>query len=60
MGNGCIDPVGGGWSASSPSRFTPGKRAPPHTNWIGGCVGPKASLDDMEKGKFLTLLRPKL
>jgi hypothetical protein len=48
-------------SASRPGRFTPGERAPsPH--WIGGWVGPRASLDDVEKRKFLTLpgleLRP--
>jgi hypothetical protein len=34
----------------------------PGTHWIGGWVGPRAGLDDMEKGKFLTLpglkLRP--
>jgi hypothetical protein len=32
----------GEWSASQPSRFT-------STHWIGGGVGPRASLDDMEK-----------
>jgi hypothetical protein len=41
--------VGGEWSASRPCRFTPG------THFIGGCVDPRAGLDDMEKGKFLTL-----
>jgi hypothetical protein len=30
--------VGGVWSASSPSRFAPGDRAP-GTNWIGDWVG---------------------
>jgi hypothetical protein len=40
--------VGGEWSASCPSHFTPGERAP-STHWIGGWVGPRASLDDMEK-----------
>jgi hypothetical protein len=39
----------------------PGERAP-GTHWIGGSVGPRAGLDDMEKRKFLTLpgleLRP--
>jgi hypothetical protein len=48
--------VGGEWSASRLGRFTPG------THWIGGFVGPRASLDDVEKWKFLTLsgleLRP--
>jgi hypothetical protein len=41
--------AGGEWS-SHPSRFNPG------THWIGGWVHPRASLDDMEKRKFLTLL----
>jgi hypothetical protein len=40
--------VGGKWSASRPGRFTPGERTP-STNWIGGQVGPRASLDDVEK-----------
>jgi hypothetical protein len=35
---------------------------PPGTHWIGGWVDPRASLDDVEKRKFLTLpgleLRP--
>jgi hypothetical protein len=53
--------VGGEWSVSRPVRFTPGERA--HgTPWIGGWVGPRAGLDDVEKRKFLTLpaleLRP--
>jgi hypothetical protein len=49
------------WSASRPCRFTPTEKAP-YTNWIGGWVGPRAGLDDVEKRKFLTLpgleLRP--
>jgi hypothetical protein len=53
--------VGGEWSASCPCRFNLGKRAP-GTHWIGGWVGPRASLDDVEKRKFLTIpglvLRP--
>jgi hypothetical protein len=40
--------VGGEWSASRPGRFTPGERAP-GTHWIGGWVGPRAGLDDLEK-----------
>jgi hypothetical protein len=40
--------VGGEWSALRPGRFTP------CTYWIGGWVGPKAGLNDMEKKKFLT------
>jgi hypothetical protein len=46
--------VGGEWSASRPSRFTPGERAT-GTHWIGGWVGPRAGLDDVGKRKFLTL-----
>jgi hypothetical protein len=33
-------------------RFVPEKRAPV-THCIGGWVGPRNGLDDMEKGKFL-------
>jgi hypothetical protein len=51
----------GEWSASCPCRFTHGERAPA-THWIGGWVDPRASLDEVEKKKFLTLpvleLRP--
>jgi hypothetical protein len=53
--------VGGEWSTSRPYRFTPRETAP-GTQWIGGWVAPRASLDDVEKKKFLTLpgleLRP--
>jgi hypothetical protein len=49
------------WSASRPCRFTAEERAP-STHCIGGCVGPRAGLDDVENRKFLTLpgleLRP--
>jgi hypothetical protein len=45
---------GGVWSASSDSRYTLGERVP-GTYWIGGKVGPKAGLEDMEKQTFLTL-----
>jgi hypothetical protein len=48
--------VGSEWSASLPGSFATG------THWIGGWVGPRAGLDDVEKRKFLTLqgleLRP--
>jgi hypothetical protein len=40
--------VGGEWSASRPCRFTPGKESPVPI-FIGGCVDPRAGLDDMEK-----------
>jgi hypothetical protein len=46
--------IGGEWSASHPGPFTPGERAPA-TLWTGGCVGPTARLDDMEKIKFFIL-----
>jgi hypothetical protein len=46
--------VGGEWSASRPGRFTPEEKAP-GTYWIRGWVDPRAGLDNMEKGKFLTL-----
>jgi hypothetical protein len=46
--------VGGEWSASRLSRFTPRKRAP-GTNWIGVWVDPRAGLDGVEKRKFFTL-----
>jgi hypothetical protein len=39
--------VGGEWSASRPGRFTPG------TYWIGGWVGPRTGLDDVERRKIL-------
>jgi hypothetical protein len=39
---------GGEWSATRLYRFTPGKRAP-GTHWIGGWVGSRAGLDDVEK-----------
>jgi hypothetical protein len=42
--------VEGEWSATRPSRFTPGERAP-GTHWIGGWVDPRASMDD-KKWKF--------
>jgi hypothetical protein len=47
--------VGGGWSTSRSGRFTP-EETVPGTACIGGWVGPRASLDDVEKRKFLTLL----
>jgi hypothetical protein len=44
--------VAGEWSRLG--RFTLGERAP-GTHWIGGWVGPRAGLDDIEKIKFLIL-----
>jgi hypothetical protein len=53
--------AGGECSTSRPGRFNPGERAS-GTFWIGGWVGPRASLDAVEMRKFLTLpgleLRP--
>jgi hypothetical protein len=46
--------VGGEWSASHPGRFTAEEKAS-DAHWIGGWVGPRAGLDDVEKRKFLTL-----
>jgi hypothetical protein len=43
--------VGGEWSASCPGHFSPRERVP-GTHWIGGQVGPRAGLDDVEKSKF--------
>jgi hypothetical protein len=44
--------VGGEWSASRPRHFISRERAP-GTRWIGGWVGSRTSLEDMEKLKFL-------
>jgi hypothetical protein len=44
--------VEGEWWDSRPGRFTPGERIP-FTDWVGGCVSPRAGLDDLEKWKFL-------
>jgi hypothetical protein len=44
----------GEWSVSRPGRFFPKERALGNS-WIGGWVDPRAGLDDVEKGKFLTL-----
>jgi hypothetical protein len=59
-GVGCIDHVfltsvlvGGEWSIARPGRFTPGERTP-GTHWIAR-VGPRASLDSVEKRNFMTL-----
>jgi hypothetical protein len=46
--------VGGEWLASRPYRFNPKERAS-GTHCIGIWVGPRASLDDIDKRKFLTL-----
>jgi hypothetical protein len=48
------DLVEGKWSASRPSRFTSGE-TDPSTYWIGGWVGPRAGVDNVEKRHFLTL-----
>jgi hypothetical protein len=45
---------GGEWSASRPGRFTPGEKTPGN-HWTGVWVGPRASLDDVEKRTFFTL-----
>jgi hypothetical protein len=43
-----ISIVAGEWSASRPCHFTPGERVP-CTHRIGGWMGPRAGLNDMEK-----------
>jgi hypothetical protein len=45
--------VGGESSASRPGSFTP--RKSPGIHWIGGWVGPRAGLDDVENRKNFTL-----
>jgi hypothetical protein len=40
--------LGGQWSDSCSGRFTPGERAP-GTHWIGGWVGHRTGLEDVEK-----------
>jgi hypothetical protein len=37
-----------------PDSFTPGERAP-GTHWMGGWVGPRTGLDDVEKKTFFIL-----
>jgi hypothetical protein len=39
------------WSTSCPGRLTHGEKAP-CTHWIGGLVGPRVSLDAVEKRKI--------
>jgi hypothetical protein len=46
--------VGGEWSTSRPGRFTPGEISP-SAHSIGGWVGPRIGLDDMERRKILPL-----
>jgi hypothetical protein len=46
--------VGGEWSASRPGRVTFGERAF-DTHRIGGWMGPRTGMADVEKRKFLTL-----
>jgi hypothetical protein len=40
--------VGGEWLASLSSRFTPGDRTP-GTHWIGGWVGLRTGVDDVDR-----------
>jgi hypothetical protein len=46
--------VGGEPAASLPGHLTPGERAP-GTNWIGGWVGSRTGLDDIEKRENVPL-----
>jgi hypothetical protein len=45
--------AGGEWWASRPGRFTSGEKDQ-GAHWMGGWVGPRAGLDNMERTKFLT------
>jgi hypothetical protein len=45
--------VGGEWSVSLPDRITLGERVP-IIHWIGGCMGPRTGLDDVEIRKILS------
>jgi hypothetical protein len=47
--------VGGEWSTSRPSNFTPEERAP-GTHCIGDWVGPRSGVEDVEKRKFLLVM----
>jgi hypothetical protein len=64
--SGCIDPhfidLGTSWKrvvSFTPLHLYPGERAP-GTNWIGGWVGTRTGLDDVEKRKFLPPLELEL
>jgi hypothetical protein len=46
--------VGGEWSATRPDRFTPEEIAL-GTAWIGGWVGPRTVLDEVERRKICSL-----
>jgi hypothetical protein len=51
--------IGDEWSASRRCRFNSGVKSARYT-WIGGWVGTRAGLDDVEERKFLTLPRLEL
>jgi hypothetical protein len=48
--------AGGEWSASRPGGLTPGERLP-HTNLMGGWLGPRTGLNDVERTKIWPLPR---
>jgi hypothetical protein len=48
--------IGGEWPVSCSGHFTPEERAP-GTHWIGGWVGPRTSLDDMERSYWVSDIR---
>jgi hypothetical protein len=47
--------VGDEWPPLRSYRFTPGERAP-GSHFIGGWVGPRADLDNVEKRNFLSYM----
>jgi hypothetical protein len=51
--------TGGEWATSRSDRFTLEEKAP-GTHWVGGWVGSRTSLDDVEKRKILPLLELQL
>jgi hypothetical protein len=51
--------VGDEKSALHPSHFIPRERAL-NTHWVGGWMGPRIGLDDIESRKILPLLRLEL
>jgi hypothetical protein len=61
MGDGCIDPrfldLGTSWRCVVTFTLRPlyPRRKSPRIHWIGGCVDPRAGMDDVENRKFLPL-----
>jgi hypothetical protein len=54
-----LELAGHEWSASRPGRFTP-RESTPVTQWMGGLMGLRTGLDDMERRKILPLKKLRL